>query len=123
VAFRTLHRDVLDAAALDGARGLRRMWWLGVRQRPAALGIAWLVACATACGELSATVMVSPPGMTTVSIRVFRLLHAGVREQVAAICLTNVLGVAVLAWVIALLGARWSRVGAGPAGTLCARDD
>ncbi len=91
-----------------------RLWWLGVRQRPAAMGIAWLVAMAVACSELSATIMVNPPGITTLPICVFRLLHAGVRNQVAALCLTSLLGVALITLLLTWLAARW--VGNHPRG-------
>jgi ABC-type Fe3+ transport system permease subunit len=106
VAFRTLNRDVLDAALLDGAGRITRIWSLGMRQRRAAMLIAWLSAFALACGELSATIMVNPPGMTTVPIRVFRLLHAGVRHQVAAISLTGLLAIALIAAIITFLAPR-----------------
>ena len=89
VAFRTLPRDTLDAALLDGAGRVARL--------------------AVAGGELSATIMVNPPGMTTVPIRVFGLLHAGVRHQVAAISLTGLLAVLLIAALITFLTPRlWS---------------
>lgn len=68
--------------------------------------VAWLVAFAIACGELSATILVTPAGITTVPIRVFRLLHAGVRNQVAAICLTSIMGFLLIAVVVICLAPR-----------------
>ena len=38
--------------------------------------------------------------MTTVPIRVFGLLHAGVSNQVAAICLTNICGYLLVAMLV-----------------------
>ncbi len=104
VAFRTINREALDAATLEGAGGLTQLWHLGIRQRKMAMLTAWLVAFAVSCGELSATILVVPAGITTVPIRVFRLLHTGVRNQVAAICLTSMFGFFVIAVVVTLLG-------------------
>lgn len=112
VAFRTLSGEVLDAAALDGAGPLRRIWSIGVRQRSLVFVVAWLVAFAIACGELSATIMVNPAGITTVAIRVFRLLHTGVRNQVAAVCLTSMLGFLLVAALVTSLAPRLWRSGA-----------
>ncbi len=103
VAFHTVNRQTLDAATLEGAGGWTCLWHFGIRQRPVAMLTAWLVAFAVACGELSATILVVPPGITTIPLRVFRLLHTGVRNQVAAICLTGVFGFLVIALAIMLL--------------------
>jgi iron(III) transport system permease protein len=51
------------------------------------LAAAWL-AFIIAIGELAATVLVMPPGVSTLSIRIFGLLHYGAEDQVAALCLT-----------------------------------
>ena len=61
---------------------------------------------AVAWGDLAASVLVVPPGVTTLSIRIFGLLHYGVEDQVAGICLALVAvfaAVAVLAAGIARL--------------------
>jgi iron(III) transport system permease protein len=90
-AFGGLSRMAADAAELDGAGPARRFYHVAAVPRLPALVVAWLVALAIACGELSASILVVPPGVTTVPIRVFGLMHAGVRNQVSAICLTNVI--------------------------------
>jgi len=56
-----------------------------------------------AVGELAATVLVVPPGPTTISVRIFSLIHYGVDDRVAAICLVLVLGLAALAAVVVRL--------------------
>ncbi|MBN2023421.1 MAG: iron ABC transporter permease [Pirellulales bacterium] len=89
-AFRTLPRELLDAAALDGAGRLGRLARVAIPCRRAALGLAWLVALAVALGDLAASVLVVPPGVTTLSIRIFGLLHYGVEDQVAGICLAQI---------------------------------
>jgi ABC-type spermidine/putrescine transport system permease subunit II len=50
-----------------------------------------------------------PPGVTTLSIRIFGLLHYGVEDQVAGICLAMVLIFAVLAAAIFYLAQRMGR--------------
>lgn len=100
-AFAGLSEHLVDAARVDGAGPLRRLISVGVRSRLAALAAAWLVALALASGELSASILVVPPGMSTVSIRVFGLLHSGVGNQAAALCLTNLLILSVAALAVA----------------------
>jgi iron(III) transport system permease protein len=60
---------------------------LGLRVRWRALALAWLLAMVVAVGDLAASILVVPPGVTTLSIRIFGLLHYGVEDQVAGICL------------------------------------
>ena len=87
-AWRSLPQVTLDAGELDGARGWSSFLRLGWPQRRLAVGVAMLAAVAIGCGDLSATILVTPPGLFTVSSRVFGLLHAGVDDQTAGLCLT-----------------------------------
>jgi hypothetical protein len=53
---------------------------------------------------VSATVLVIPPQTSTaISVRVFQLLHYGVDDRVAAICLVLVAGIALLTGIAAAL--------------------
>jgi iron(III) transport system permease protein len=52
--------------------------------------LAWLVALAVATGDLAAGILVVPPGMETLSRRIFGLIHYGIEDQVAGICLAQV---------------------------------
>ncbi len=109
-AWRTIADDVLDAATCDGAGAWTRFWRIAVPQRLPALGAAWLAAFAWAAGDLACSILVVPPGVTTVPIRVFGLIHSGVDQQVAGICLIAAAGYAVLAGgVLALLGRKKMR--------------
>jgi len=87
-AQRTLSQDVLDAAAIDGAGGITSFVRISLAQRRSALLIAALSAFAIAIGDLATTILVTPPGLFIVSARVFGLLHAGVDDQLAGLCLT-----------------------------------
>lgn len=96
-AFATVPQSILDAAATDGTGWWGRLARIAVPQCWPAVVAAWLVGLAIAVGELAATVIVMPPASsTTISIRVFGLLHYGVDDRVAAICIVFVLAVAAL---------------------------
>ena len=106
-AFATLPREVLDAAAVDGAGPIGRLVRIALPSRLPALALAWLVALAVALGDLAASILVAPPGVTTLSIRIFGLLHYGVEDQVAGICLAQVLLFAAIAAAVGWIVRRW----------------
>jgi iron(III) transport system permease protein len=95
----TVPQEMLDTAATDGAGRCRRLLFIVIPQRWPALVAAWLVSLAIAIGELAATVLVVPPGPTTISVRIFSLIHYGVDDRVASICLVLVLGLVTMAFV------------------------
>jgi ABC-type Fe3+ transport system permease subunit len=105
-SFRTLSRDVLDAAALDGLSPWQVPWRIALPQRWAALTGAWLAGFAVAAGDLAWVHLVTPPGMDLIQRRVFGLVHSGVEEQVAAISLVVVFTYAAVAglviWLVAV---------------------
>ena len=98
-SLRTVSSDVLDSASTEGAGGVRRFIHIAVPQRKLAFGVAWFAAVVIAIGDLSASILVTPPGVSTIPIRVFGLLHAGVDDQVAGLCLAMVGEFVVLAVV------------------------
>ncbi|MCX7425803.1 MAG: ABC transporter permease subunit [Planctomycetia bacterium] len=106
-AFATLPGEVLDAAAVDGAGPIGRLVRIALPSRLPALALAWLVALAVALGDLAASILVVPPGVTTLSIRIFGLLHYGVEDQVAGICLAQVILFAAIAAVVGWIVRRW----------------
>jgi len=87
-ALRSLAQEVQEAAVMDGAGPLVRFLRDDIPQRWSALAAAWWAAFAVSLSDLSASILTVPPGVTTVPIRVFGLLHSGVDDQVAGICLT-----------------------------------
>jgi iron(III) transport system permease protein len=77
---------------------------IALPQRWPAAAAAWLIGLAIAVGELAATVLVIPPQPSTaISVRVFQLLHYGVDDRVAAICLVMVAGIGALTGIAAVL--------------------
>jgi iron(III) transport system permease protein len=112
-ALRTVPDEMLDSAAVDGAGPLGRLCWIALPCRLPALGLAWVVALAVALGDLAASILVVPPGMTTLSIQIFDLLHSSVEDQVAGISLALIMVFAVVTGLAAWLAGRWEANVAG----------
>ncbi len=105
-ALRTIPDELLDSATLEGATPLVRFFAIALPQRRPAVAAAWLVALAIAWGELSASILVVPPGVITLPIQIFGLIHYGVDDQVAGVSLA----VMALFFMIALLLATLARL-------------
>lgn len=88
---------MLEAAKSEGAGWFGRLFWVVLPSRWPALLAAWFIAFGLSLGELSATILVVPPGTPPLSVRVLSLLHYGVEEQVAAISLCLIGGYTLLA--------------------------
>lgn len=80
-------QDMLDSAASEGASSLGQLCRVVLPLRWPGLLAAACVALVVAIGELAATVLVVPPGVSTLSVRIFGLLHYGAEDRVAALCL------------------------------------
>jgi iron(III) transport system permease protein len=104
-ALASVPQPMLDAAATEGAGRWRQLWHIALPQRWLAVVAAWLVGFAVAVGELAATVLVLPPQTSTaISVRVFQMLHYGVDDRLAAICLVMIAAIAALTGIaVALL--------------------
>ena len=87
-ALRSVPIETVEAAAVDGAGPVRRFLTVVLPQRWPAVGCIWLVALAVSIGDLSASYQVLPPGINPLSFRVFQMVHAGVEDQLAGICLS-----------------------------------
>ncbi|MBA4105393.1 MAG: hypothetical protein C0485_06510 [Pirellula sp.] len=81
-------RDLLEAARSEGAGPLTQLWRVALPLRWTGVAAAAGVALVLAMGELSASLLVLPPGVTTISVRIFQLLHYGVDDRVAALALS-----------------------------------
>ena len=105
-ALRTMPGEQVQAAAIDGASTLATLRRIVLPARWQAIIVAWLVALAIALGELSASILVMPPGVTTLSIQIFNLIHYGVEDTVAGICLALALAMLFIGLMI-LAVLRW----------------
>jgi ABC-type Fe3+ transport system permease subunit len=102
-ALGSIPRNILDAAALDGAGPWTQFWRIALPMRRRALVGAWVAAFALAVGELAASKVVLPPGIQTISAELFGLLHYGADDQVAAICLTLAAAIAIPSVLLAYI--------------------
>jgi len=81
-------QDLLEAARSEGAGVLSQLTRVALPLRLPGLAAAGMIALVIAVGELPATLLVAPPGVTTISVRIFQLLHYGVDDRLAALVLS-----------------------------------
>jgi iron(III) transport system permease protein len=89
-ALASVPTATLEIAALEGAGAWRRLWRVALPQRLPAIAAAWLVALALAIGDLSASFLVLPPGLSLLSRRIFEEAHYGVDNRLAGLTLTAI---------------------------------
>jgi ABC-type Fe3+ transport system permease subunit len=104
-ALASVPQVMLDTAATDGTGWWGRLFRIALPQRWPAAAAAWLIGFAVAFGELGATILVMPPrrGATALSIQIFQMLHTGVDDRVAAICLVTAFAITALTGIAAAL--------------------
>jgi iron(III) transport system permease protein len=68
-----------------------------------------LVAALT-MGELCATLLVIPPGQSTLVLRIYNYLHYGATDTVARLCLVLTLSVLIVGGAAATISSIWARV-------------
>jgi len=86
-ARKSVAAAVLETATLEGAGVLTKLWRIVVPNIRAALALTLVAAFVLSMGELSATILVVPPGMELLAVRIFSLIHYGVHDREAAISL------------------------------------
>lgn len=100
-------QGLLDAAASEGAGPWSRWVRIALPLRAPGLAAACAVALVLAVGEVSATLLVYPPGVTPLSVRISQLLHYGVDDRVAALSLALLLGTVALGTAASFALAIW----------------
>jgi ABC-type spermidine/putrescine transport system permease subunit II len=90
-----------EAAAVSGAGWLRTMIRIVLPQIRLGLLSAWVVAFVLAFGELGVSILVAPPGETTLPIRIYTIIANTPPSHVAALAL---LQTAVILSPLAMLG-------------------
>jgi iron(III) transport system permease protein len=113
-ALQVLPGELLESAAVDGldAWGIVRRVAVPLSARTTLL--AWAATFILAFGELPATNLLQPPGVTTITFRIWTLLHTGVESHLAGVALIT-LGVITVLVSFLLLSARLVSRRAGPA--------
>ncbi len=101
--LRSLPRELVEAARIDGAGRVATFTKIVFPLRANYFLCAWLVGLAVALGDLATSILVVPPGVTTLAMRIFGLVHYGVEDQLAALCLCTIGLFVILAGVVAAL--------------------
>lgn len=86
-AWSSLPRSLWESARLEGLSATRALIRVAIPQAAPALIGGGLLVFAQVTADVGASVLVVPPGVAPLSLRVFNLIHYGVDEQVAAISL------------------------------------
>jgi iron(III) transport system permease protein len=105
---------LLDAARLSQRNRLHGLLRVRLPLALPALLVAGAICMVLSMGELGATIIVAPPGSTTLMMRVYNLLHYGESTEVAALCVVLMLlafGAAVAAMGAVGIAARRTRLG------------
>lgn len=93
-ALRTIPCQLDEAGAVLGISAARRLWRTTLPLAAPTLAVVWGLCFVLSLREVDAAVLVTPPGWTPLSVRVFSLMHYGPSRLVAA------LNVAVLALIL-----------------------
>lgn len=108
-AVRAIPGEYLDAAAIDGFGAWGVIRRVAVRMTLGAIIAAWGVAFVLALGELPASNLLTPPGLTPLSVVIWGMLHSGVESRLAGIVLIMLAAVAAAGTLAALALGRLSR--------------
>ena len=99
--FRKIPQDAIDNASVDGAGVIQRMFHFGLMGNLIAIAGCFLLTFAFCFGELSASQIVRPAGIDTVSRKMLGDLHAGVNELTAGITIVTaftIVTVSLIGW-------------------------
>lgn len=98
-----------DAARVFQASGLHTAWRIRLPLLAPGLVAGASLVFALALGELGATLIVAPPGQSTLTMRIYNYLHYGASDVVAGLCLTMALLTLTAGTVSAVALALWRR--------------
>jgi iron(III) transport system permease protein len=99
-----------EAAAAAGAGWTRTMVYVVVPQLVAAIAAVWVVVFVLAFGELGASLLVAPPGESTLPIRIYTLIANAPPAQVASLALLQTIVIlSPLALLAGVMAARTAR--------------
>ncbi len=88
-----------EAAEVAGVGAFRRLFGVSFRMALSGMSCAWIIVFILGLGELGMSRLVSPPGIQTMPLRIFSLIHWQYDNYVAALCLLLV-GAALLPLVL-----------------------
>ena len=102
-----------EAAAAAGAGWLRTMYRIVLPQLRLALAAAWIVVFVLSFGELGASVLIAPPGESTLPIRIYTIIANTPPAQVAALALLQAVVALIPLMVLGAVASRRGRFGQG----------
>ncbi len=89
--FEAAHRradpNIDEAAAIDCRRLYQRLWHIDVPIHSGAIAVSATMVFVLVVGELNATVLLIPPGRSTLSVSIDNLLHYGASSTASELCL------------------------------------
>jgi iron(III) transport system permease protein len=88
-AYRRADPNVAEAAAIDCHRWYQRLFYIDVPIHSGAITASMIVVFVLVVGELNATVLLIPPGKTTLAVTIDNLLHYGANVQASILCLAE----------------------------------
>ena len=103
-AFTRVYSTALrDMADVDGAAWYQELLWVRIPVLWRPMALTCLICMVWCVGELDASLIVCPPGTTTLPIRIFTMMHYGIYGDVAMACLLLsclIVAIAGLLWVV-----------------------
>jgi iron(III) transport system permease protein len=112
--LRRMDSLLFDAAQVFQPSIWRRSFQIGVPLLAPGLLVAAGIILALSLGELGATLMVVPPGKSTLTMRIYNYLHYGASSTVMGMSLVLVVSVLLVGGGIATVAYLWSRVFSTP---------
>ncbi len=85
--LRQIHPHLEEAAVLSGASWIRQVISILIPLTKPGLVAGWIIAFIFCMGELGTTLLVVPPGKTTLSVRIYTVMHYGAGNLTACLCL------------------------------------
>ena len=85
--LRQIHPHLEEAAVLSDASWIKQIVRIVMPLAKPGIIAGWVITFIFCMGELSATLLVVPPGETTLSVRIYTVMHYGAGNLVACLCL------------------------------------
>ena len=108
--FRSIDPQLIEAARVFQKNSWQTLRYVWLPMFIPGLTAAFGVVFALTLGELGATLLVAPPGHSTLTIRIYNLLHYGASGTVAGLCLVMLAAVVLAAAGAAAAMSRWSNL-------------
>jgi len=105
--LRQIQTNMEEAATLSHASWIKTLGKVLIPLSMPGITAGWIIVFIFAMGELGATLLVVPPGMATLSIRIYTLMHYGAGNLVAALCLIMMVSTFIPIGIVVLLNKKF----------------